>query len=433
MILLAFLVPGNIVLPGPLKSNGAPANLVSLVCLGLAVAGLFLDRRWTRRAAPAPATAEAPTGSLRLPAAGVGLLLYLAGAVVLYGVALAGPLTRDETAGALRSLVSVFGAAGVALYVWALVRTRADRHRLAACIVAGGAFSAVVSMLGLVGLLPGWVDVVRGLGLVENTRTLREVVRFDVLRSRGTAEHPIEYSVGLALALPFALHLARHSLTRSGRVLAVLATVLIVVGIPLAVSRSGVLGLAVGLAVAVSAWRPAEKLGVLLVAVLGSVAAWLAFPTTIAAVVDAFTLAQEDNSVTGRLDDYAVVDELFREHPWLGLGAGVYRPETGGVFLDNTWLGTLVGGGIVGCVVLALLFLLPAAQAWDAGVVAEDEVDRSFSRTLLAALAVVLLTTATSDMFSFQQATVVLMVVVGLLAAPPPIPGAVRPLVTETR
>ncbi|NAZ88512.1 O-antigen ligase family protein, partial [Kineococcus indalonis] len=418
VVVCAFTLPGNFVVPGPLKSNGSPVRLLSLVCLGLAVLTFLAARR--RRADDAE-----PRWSL----VGAVLVLGVAEAFWSYGVAMTSALDAAESAGALRSLVGTFGTTGLALYLWLVLRRRDDRDRVLGWVVAAAALSAVVAAASWAGVLPGWASLVRGAGLVENTPTLGEVSRFDFLRARGTGEHPIEYSLGLAAALPIALHLARHAATAAARRWSALAVVIIVAGLPLSVSRTAVLGLVVGLAVAVSGWPARQKLGALLTAAAGVTAMFVLVPDLVRSLTQIFTLAEQDDSVTGRLSDYALVEAMFREHPWLGMGAGVYRPETGGVYLDNTFLGTLIGGGVVGVAVFALQFLVAGAVAWDRSVLDASAAERSLDRALLAVLAVVLVGAVTSDVTSFQQPTVLLTLVLGLLAsrAGRPGPGAAGP------
>ncbi|WP_432486595.1 O-antigen ligase family protein [Kineococcus sp. SYSU DK018] len=404
--MFAFTLPGNFVLPGPLKSNGAPARLLSLACLVLAVLTVLAARR--RRA-----DREDPRWSL----VGGVLVLTLAEAFWTYGVALTSPLDAAETAGALRSLTGSLSATGVGFYLWLALRRRDDLDRILGWIVGCAAFSALVAAASWAGLLPSWASLVRAVGLVENTPTLGTVSRLDFLRARGTGEHPIEYSLGLTAALPIALHLARHAVTARGRRWASVASAVIVVGIPLSVSRTAVLGLVLGLAVAVSVWPARQKLAALVTAAVGAVLMFVLVPELSRSLTQIFLLAEEDDSVTGRLDDYALVEEMFRENPWFGMGAGVYRPETGGVYLDNTFLGTLVGGGAIGVAVFVLVFLVGGAVAWDRSVLAPDAADRSLNRSLLAVLVVVAMGAATSDVMSFQHPRVLFVVALGLLAS----------------
>ncbi|PRY12954.1 O-antigen ligase family protein [Kineococcus rhizosphaerae] len=405
VVVCAFLFPGNFVVPGPLNSNGTPARLFSLVCLALAALTFVGSRR--RRS---------DDGEPRWSLVGGAVVLYLAAAVWSYGVALSQPLDAAQSAGALRSLVGALGITGVTFYTWMLVRERSDVDRIVGWIVVGATFSVVVGALSWAGVLD-WASLVRSTPLVENTPTLRAVSRLEFLRARGTGEHPLEFSLATTAALPLALHLARHGATAARRRASGLASLVLVAGVPLAVSRTAILGLAIAAVVAVSIWPAAQKVGALVAAGAGVLLLFVLAPALAGSLQLIFSEAGQDNSVTGRLDDYVLVEQLFREHPVLGLGSGVYRPETGGVYLDNTWLGTLIGGGAVGVVVLALLFLVAGAVAWDRSVLAADAADRSLNRSLLAVLGVVLMGAFTSDLTSFPQPTLVFTVVLGLLAS----------------
>jgi hypothetical protein len=406
VVVFAFLVPGNFVVPGPLRSNGSPSRLLSLVCLGLAVL-TFL----------AAARRRSDTGTPRWSVVGGAVVLYLAAATWSYGVAVMHPLDAAESAGAQRSLVAVLGTSGVALYVWMLFRERSDVDRLLGWVVAAASLSVVVALFSLTGLIPSWASLVRSSGLIENTATLRELSRFEFLRARGTGEHPLEFSLATTAALPLALHYARFAATRAARGWSTAASLLLLVGVPLAVSRTAILGFAIAGVVAVSIWPAAQKFGAVIVTAVAATGFFVLAPDLIRSLGEIFLTAQEDNSVTGRLDDYTLVERLFQENPLVGLGGGVYRPETGGVFLDNTWLGTIVGAGALGAGILALLFLCAGGVAWDRSVLAPDPAARSLNRALLAVLGVVLMGSLTSDLMSFQQPAVVFMVVLGVLAS----------------
>ncbi|MBB2902006.1 hypothetical protein FHR75_002821 [Kineococcus radiotolerans] len=406
VVVFTFLVPGNFVVPGPLRSNGSPGRLFSLVCLGLAVLTVV-----------AAARRRSDTGTPRWSVVGGALVLYLAAATWSYGVAHTSPLDAAESAGAQRSLVAVLGLSGVALYVWLLFRERRDVDRLLGWVVAAAAFSVVVALLTQAGVLPSWAALARSTGLVENTSTLRSLNRLEFTRARGTGQHPLEFSLAITAALPLALHYARFAATRAARARSTVAVVLLLVGVPLAVSRTAILGFAIAAVVAVSIWPAAQKFGAVIAAALAVTAFFVLAPDLIRSLGAIFTTAQDDNSVTGRLDDYTVVGRMFQENPLVGLGSGVYRPETGGVFLDNTWLGTIVGAGALGAAVLALLFLTAGGVAWDRSLLAPDPAARSLDRALLAVLGVVLMGSLTSDLMSFQQPTVVFMVVLGVLAS----------------
>ncbi len=67
-----------------------------------------------------------------------------------------------------------------------------------------------------------------------------------------------------------------------------------------------------------------------------------------------FATAEEDPSIEGRTQDYALVGHFFIQRPLLGRGPNTLVPELyNGLVLDNQWLYTLVTGGIVGVVAFA--------------------------------------------------------------------------------
>ena len=135
-------------------------------------------------------------------------------------------------------------------------------------------------------------------------------------------------------------------------------TVLIFVGAFLSVSRSAILVLAVigaralpQLASAVAAaradaraagcrWRCGSRSGL------------------VGTILSLFTNLNNDPSVSGRTSDYAVVVDVFEDHPWLGRGLFTFMPRSYRI-LDNQWLMILVELGVVGLLAF-LAFLLTA-------------------------------------------------------------------------
>ena len=73
--------------------------------------------------------------------------------------------------------------------------------------------------------------------------------RGDAVRVASTATHYIELATVLATILPFALHRAIFATTRRERVVRILSTVAIAAGVLATVSRSGILAVAIVLAV----------------------------------------------------------------------------------------------------------------------------------------------------------------------------------------
>lgn len=392
-----FVFPSSVVLAGPLNSNGHPVRLLGLVAI--VVLGLDL----LRRRADDRATVHVVV---------VLLLGYLVHAVFAYGWS---SLSVDgDPPGELRTALFAVSACGMALYTALRVTSLRSATGVVAVLVAGCSLNAVIGVLQAVGAPLVWARVVAlpGLQLLDSVRGTGE--RAGLVRVIGTAGHPIEYAVVIGSCLPFAMHLALHARTRGGRQLATSAAALMAISLPFALSRGGLLCVVVSVTVflTVQAWR--IRLTAAAAAAVAACVAYVLVPATYTAVLGLFSGAEDDPSIRGRTDDLPLVDAAFNAAPWLG---GSALPP--GTILDNQWFGALVNRGLVGVVVLAALFLVPAhgllVTAWR---VRGTDPER---QSLAAALAGCVLATAASgavfDLLSFGTAAMLLFLVVGLSAA----------------
>lgn len=193
-------------------------------------------------------------------------------------------------------------------------------------------------------------------------------------RAFASAQHPIALSVALAMIIPIAVYLAAHgSWPRnpiSRRIVYALGVAMLLGGILCAVSRTGIVMLAVML-LTVLILRP--RLGAVIVA--------LAFPfvvlagavvpklvnSTIVSLFDFNSLIASQFSNPGyrgqgRLADLGPALTDFGQAPFFGTGIGsrvVVGPYANANILDNQWLGTLLETGVLGVVGLAVFLLIP--------------------------------------------------------------------------
>ena len=160
----------------------------------------------------------------------------------------------------------------------------------------------------------------------------------------------------MAIAVPFALHFALHaSSRREARGFWVCLTLLVGV-IPLTLSRSGLLALAVVVLVYGVALRGRARVNLLVLSALGLVAFPVLAPGILGTVRSFIFAGTKDNSITGRLDDYARIPGLMDGHWWFGRGLGTFQPLVY-FFLDNQYLMALLTGGVVGLVAFVAVFV----------------------------------------------------------------------------
>jgi hypothetical protein len=343
----------------------------------------------------------------------LGLLLFTASSLIGFGVASTRALTHQENAGAIRypvvmllfTAVSLVAADGIA-----------SRDRLDALLRRLVLFAACVALLGVVEFVIGHSPLL-GLhlpGFRESTSQLNVRARSSFSRVAGTAMHPIEYGVVLAAVLPIALHYALHA-PAARRQSAWLQAGLVATGVPLAVSRSGVLGVVAGILVIAAGWSGRRLLNFGTAIAVYAAATRLIVPGLLGTLAGLFKYFGQDSSIQERTADYSGIGELLHNHLLLGIGGGTFNPYDYFV-LDNQYLGSLVTGGLVGLVALAGLFGLAMGAARGASRRAADAHDAEtahLGRALLASITVFAVTWATFDGFAYKQATGVLFLVIG--------------------
>ncbi|MCZ2817353.1 O-antigen ligase family protein [Modestobacter sp. VKM Ac-2984] len=391
------VVPAAIAIVGPLKSNGSFVRLVGLLSFFLVLAAVL---RWKETRTVRPAAA--------LLVGYLALHLFSWGLSFRHGVGAGGIATLN------RALLLTTSAVGLALLCTMVVRSVRQAHVLAGLLVGGAAFSAVI------GILQG-LNVIDRLAPYFLTPITAAVVekgaitsRGDLARVSGTATHPIEYAVILAMMLPLAIHLLLHARVRRSRLWAGVGCGTILLGFPFGVSRAGLLTLVVALLVYGAYLRGSQRVGLLLAVGVALTSAMVVAPAVVSTFAQSIIGAEEDNSITGRLDDYPLLFARFEQAPWLG-GAPVDVRQIATV-TDNQWLLTLVGSGIFGVATLALLFgggVLMAMSAARRPAVTPAE--RSLHGAIGAAVAGAALAAGTFDLLSFQQVTFLIFALIALI------------------
>lgn len=399
LLVLLFVFPSRYVVVGPLRSVGTPATLVALGAGGLwLVARLALLPGLDRGRQP-----------VRLALAYFALTL-----VAAYAVAAAQPLSAFASAGSDRSLLTFAAVIGLSLYVLDTVQRRQDLDTLLRLAVVGAALSGLVGFAQSIFRLD-YLALVRFPGLRLNGEVPVEFRGF--LRVTGSSIHPIEFSVVLAALLPVAVHYAMHTPPGRYRTALRVAVGVLATAVPLSVSRTGVLGLliaVVGIALGLT-WRHRLNFVLVLVPLIGVLS--FVRPGLLGTLRSLFANAERDPSITGRTVDYAVVGQIFAENRFLGIGLGVFSPADF-FFLDNQYLGTIIGGGLLGLSGLVCLFLTPMWLCWRVVRHSRSQpADRGLARALLTALVVLAACGLTFDEFAFRQVLTLLFFIIGAAGA----------------
>ena len=397
LVVLLLLVPQPYVLVGPLKSVGNPALLVALAALAIWAASRVLNLieavelhpvRWILLAFTLAAMASYAAGLMRNLTAGerasMGRVVFLH--LAYLGVALLavdGLGSRDRITTLLQRLVLI---GGVAAFIGILEFT-----------ISGFNYRQVM-------LLPG---LTTNVDVASDTRS-----GFD--RVAAASSHPIEFSVVMAALVPLALHFVLHAERRRWRFS--LALVALLTAIPMSISRSGILTLAVSLAVYAVALTPRARLNAIVLGLIGLGVFRALVPGLLGTVTSLFRDVGTDPSIAGRTDDYASIPLLMEGHWWWGRGLGTFQPDVY-FFLDNQYLAALLQGGMVGLVAIITLHVVGLGTARGVRRRGSDLALRSEAQALTAVIASLGVAALFFDAFSFRQSAFLLFLAVGCAGA----------------
>jgi O-antigen ligase len=382
-----------------LGAAGTPAGVMAVLCLMWYLSAMFMP-------ATTPVRGRQP---LR-----VVLLIFLCAILASYAAATGRSLPALELNGADRGLILVLGWIGIALLaadgIDRLERLEAIRRRL----VTGGTFISALALIQFFAHL----DLAKYLafpGLSEAGTYTSLLSRDGFARPMATATHPIELGVVLAALLPLALHggVYPEPGKRGRRWFQVM---LILITLPMTVSRSAILGMVVIGAVILPIWPGRWR--IVAVTVLGfvTIAMHAVVPGLIGTVTGLVTSIGSDSSTVARTDDYTAVAAAVGQRPWFGQGFGTYLPQTYRI-LDNQYLGSLVETGLFG--VIALLVVLSSGWflARGARKATIDPAVRHLAQCFAAASGVAIFSYGTFDAFGFPMIANLTFLILGCCAA----------------
>jgi O-antigen ligase len=388
-------VPSRLVVEA-LGAAGSPASLVGLLCA--------IWWTWDKLRGPS----DGRTGGHRPVRrwAGIVLLAFVAS----YFVAATRPINPGELSTADSGMLSLIGWLGILLLandgIDDPARLRALLRRVA---VAGG----LVGLLGLVQFITGraFVDLIQIPGLTSNTPVFGVAQRNGFNRPAGTSIHAIEFSVVITMILPLAVTLAtqRDGRTILARWWPVAAMVAV---IPLAISRSAIVGAVVGFLVLLPSLSGRVRGLVLIGATAAAIVTFITVPGLLGSLGRLFVNIDSDGSSRSRTDSYGLVGEYFLHSPLFGRGYSTFLPAHR--ILDNQYLLLLMDVGLIG--LLAVLGLLASGAAAGVGArrTAMNPRIAELGQSVAASIAVGAVGLALFDAFSFPMAVGLLMLSIGL-------------------
>lgn len=397
---LQFLLPSRLVIGG-MGAIGRPS-----VSVGVLLAFLWLV------SAIRPHRLPAGRQPIRW-AVGIFFAVQLVGYVV--GFDRLPPASEANAAN--RWLILVVSLCGVILAVADGMRTREQLDRVLRLLVF---FTCCMSVVGILQFF-GIVDLTQHIripGLRLNSELLSISARGhgDFPRVGGTANHFIEFGVVLALVLPVAIHYALFSPPGRARLWRWCAVITVALGIPLSISRSAIVTVFIVMIVQAVVWPWRQRYNAAVIALMATAVFHVLNRGVLGTIRALFVHAEDDTSVTDRIDRTVTVLELWRDRPLLGWGAGMVTPEDF-LLLDNQIYMFLVAGGVVGVAGFCVLFAVPYALGRSVRLRGQDQETRHLGHTLAATMPAAVVVSATFDSFSFATWVATMCVLIGATGA----------------
>ena len=314
----------------------------------------------------------------------VALLVFMSVVTLSYALSHLTVLTTLETESADRNLASLLAFVGMALLVADGVRTRERLRWLIGVVVAAAAGLSVIAIIQFIFKfdLAQYLAPPGAQGL-DHARFI--FTREGLARVAGTTRHPIEFGIVSAAVFPLAIHCAMYAQTLARRRLAAVATALIVIGLPMALSRSGLLAFCTAVIALVPTWRPAHRFKAVMSLLLIVALLALLNPGLFSATGDLFQGDAGQGSVEARTNSANESFKLIGEHPVFGQGYGTFVSD-GTFIIDNQYLLLLVEMGAVGLVAFVALLLISAGTCRQVRRRATRPSDRDLAQSLFASL-----------------------------------------------
>ena len=321
----------------------------------------------------------------------------------------------DQVSPAFTALIRMMSWAGVLLVTIDGIGTMPDLTRLSRRIGVG---AGLLAALGLAQFLTGQalVDFFGSIPGLTLAGGLGE--RAGVIRSSGTAIHPLEYATALNAALPLVIAAAVSRGFRShqlgGGLLWWVAVGMISISAMVSVSRSAIIGFTVAVVSMIPA-LPKRSRALTVVIGIGLAATIIAaVPGMLSTTVGLFTGAADDPSTKSRTIGLERIPEFMSTSPLIGSGFGIFLPRY--YIFDNQWalnaveLGLLGLLGFVGLFVAAIWSARQARRSGDSNV-------RLLGHALVASMLNVAVLFSFFDGLSFPIAGGMLFLLAGLCAS----------------
>lgn len=392
-ILALLLIPSRLTVAA-LGGAGSPARLLGIAILGWWVFDLLYIRRDREQRTP-----------LR-----TYYFVMVAAFLASYVAATLRPVDGTEGSSADLGLLVLLSWGGVLLVASEGLPTLDRLDSLLRRIVFLG---GVVATIGLIQFTTGetLVDTISIPGL-SNSQALGTITsREGFNRPPGTSIHAIEYGSVITMILPLAIHLAMNDKTRSV-VRRSYPVVVMAFACVTSISRSALVCALVGVGLLSLAWRPAVRLGALVLALMFSAVIFVTIPGILGSMAGLFTNISADSSAQSRTDSYGFAMEFVQRSPWVGRGFSTFLPIYR--IFDNQYLTLMVEVGVLGLLAVLALQLRSLMCALAVRRRAEDPVLSQLGQAMFASVAAGCVGMALFDGFSFPMAAGLLFLMMGL-------------------
>lgn len=329
-------------------------------------------------------------------------------------------LSSKQLLSADRWLMQLAAMTGIALVAAECLDSKADIRRVLRALTWAAAFCGVVAAMQY------WANTdishyFKLPGFTVNTLSYVISSRGGVSRVTGTAGDAIELGVSAAMLLPLAIYMAIHDTERSVRA-RWLPVPLIALAIPVSVSRSAIIALAITLGFLIVLMPVRQRMVAFAGVPIALAGLFMTAHGLIGTLVAYFGLGGQDSSISHRTNNYPYVEHVVRQAPLFGHGGGTYIDDTANIVsathvLDNQFLKTAIELGLIGVVALAALFLVPMIAALAARKRSADPDLRLLCSTVAGGALAAGVCSFFFDSFSFPMFYNVFALIAGLAGA----------------
>lgn len=302
----------------------------------------------------------------RMGVLGAVLATYFVSTLMAYGVGMTSESIPIRTTD-YYLVVEVLLILSVVFY-FNVVRSASGLSRIVKALIAGGVVSAMFAILAHV-TGADLAAILRPPGLVEKEAILnRDLVRGDVVRPQGSAGHPLELAALLTIIFPLGVGLT-YGLRAEGKRWWpwAAATLVILIGAVVSVSRAALIGLFAAYALMALFWPIRRTLGMLAGVVALAALVFVVNPPLFRAYSSTLVLGMGDPSAQYRVAAAQYILSHFTMFGSFGRGGG-----TDNYVFDDQYLYRLAETGVVGLLAYVLLVGLSLVLALRAFVNARN-------------------------------------------------------------